>query len=401
MKIAFYIPNKNISNINLSNIDEGNPGIGGSEFSAVLIASNLCKKLNHEIYAFCDKKSNFPSSLKWQVCGDIIGAIKLSIKQNFDFIIIDGKLLTKEIICTFTNVRFIAWANTFISKEYLDFFSRMDNVINIINVGKEQLHLTKNHPIYKKSTFIYNAVPTGILKKFPNMTPNFKREHNVCYIGSLHPAKGFQFLAQAWPKVLKEVPDANLFIIGSGKLYGRNAQLGKWGIAKEEFEEEFMPYITQNGKIIDSVHFLGILGNEKYSILEKCKVGVPNPSGVSETFGYTAVEMEMMGCQVTTIKCPGYMDTVFNKKNLYNNTDQLSKYIIKLLIDNSYNYHNIDKFLDLFSVRLIVNQWIDYLSQLDKNKPIHIKKNLELYTYKFVFYKNQIKQKIKTLLKSL
>lgn len=80
------------------------------------------------------------------------------------------------------------------------------------------------------------------------MTPNFKREHNVCYIGSLHPAKGFQFLAQAWPKVLKEVPDANLFIIGSGKLYGRNAQLGKWGIAKEEFEEEFMPYITQNGK---------------------------------------------------------------------------------------------------------------------------------------------------------
>lgn len=122
MKIAFYIPNKNISNINLSNIDEGNPGIGGSEFSAVLIASNLCKKLNHEIYAFCDKKSNFPSSLKWQVCGDIIGAIKLSIKQNFDFIIIDGKLLTKEIICTFTNVRFIAWANTFISKEYLDFF---------------------------------------------------------------------------------------------------------------------------------------------------------------------------------------------------------------------------------------------------------------------------------------
>ena len=277
----------------------------------------------------------------------------------------------------------------------------MDNVINIINVGKEQLHLTKNHPIYKKSTFIYNAVPTGILKKFPNMTPNFKREHNVCYIGSLHPAKGFQFLAQAWPKVLKEVPDANLFIIGSGKLYGRNAQLGKWGIAKEEFEEEFMPYITQNGKIIDSVHFLGILGDEKYSILEKCKVGVPNPSGVSETFGYTAVEMEMMGCQVTTIKCPGYMDTVFNKKNLYNNTDQLSKYIIKLLIDNSYNYHNIDKFLDLFSVRLIVNQWIDYLSQLDKNKPIHIKKKLELYTYKFVFYKNQIKQKIKTLLKSL
>lgn len=44
MKIAFYIPNRGIYQKDLSNINEGNPGIGGSEFSAVLIATNLSGK---------------------------------------------------------------------------------------------------------------------------------------------------------------------------------------------------------------------------------------------------------------------------------------------------------------------------------------------------------------------
>ena len=218
-----------------------------------------------------------------------------------------------------------------------DVFAKMDNVVRVVNVGKEELEQTKGHLIYKKSTYIYNAVPTKILENFPDIIPNVKREPNVCYIGSLHAAKGFQYLAMAWPVVLKEIPKAQLYVIGSGKLYGRNNKLGKWNIASEEFEEMFMPYLTEHGKIIPSVHFLGILGEEKYNVLEKCKVGVPNPSGVSETFGYTAVEMEFMDCQVTTIKCPGYMDTVCQKENLYENTNELSQYIIRLLKNNNYD----------------------------------------------------------------
>ncbi|MEE0363040.1 MAG: glycosyltransferase [Prevotella sp.] len=402
MKIAFYLPNSSISKVDFSNVDKGNPGIGGSEYSVILIASNLCKRHIHEIIVYCDKESIFPVSLKWQVCKDFIGAIKLVIQQHIDYLIVDGKLLTEEILCRFSNVKFIAWANTFIPEKVQDVFAKMDNVVRIVNVGKEELEQTKDHQIYEKSTFIYNAVPTKILDSFPNITPNAERNLNVCYIGSLHAAKGFQYLAKAWPKVIEEIPEAQLYVIGSGKLYGRNNKLGKWNIANEEFEEMFMPYLTEHGKIIPSVHFLGILGEEKYSVLEKCKVGVPNPSGISETFGYTAVEMEFMDCQVTTIKCPGYMDTVCQKENLYENTNELSQYIIRLLKNNNYDRNKVLNYIDLFSVDKIIQDWEMFFIQLNnKSISINIVKDKKFYLNTLKYYFNRSKKKCKTYVKAL
>lgn len=68
MKIAFYIPNRGICQKDLSNINEGNPGIGGSEFSAVLIATNLSGKKGLEILLLCDRKGIFPNGLQTQPC---------------------------------------------------------------------------------------------------------------------------------------------------------------------------------------------------------------------------------------------------------------------------------------------------------------------------------------------
>lgn len=402
MKIAFYLPNSSISGIDFSDVDKGNPGIGGSEYSVILIASNLCKRNEFDIIVYCDKESIFPTSLKWQICRNLTGAIKLGIKQNIDYLIVDGKLLTGEILCRFANVKFIAWANTFIPAKVQDVFAKMNNVVSIVNVGKEELEQTKGHPIYQKSTYIYNAVPTKILDDFPNLTPNVKRKPNVCYIGSLHAAKGFQYLAKAWSAVLKEIPKAQLYVIGSGKLYGRNNKLGKWNIANEEFEEMFMPYLTKYGKIIPSVHFLGILGKEKYKILEKCKVGVPNPSGVSETFGYTAVEMELMDCQVTTIKCPGYMDTVCQKDNLYDSTDELSEFIIRLLKNEVYDREKILAYIENFSIKTVIHDWENFFMSLSDDKyALNIERNLWFYTNVLKFYLKLITSNVKKLLKIL
>lgn len=400
MKIAFYLPNAHISSIDFTNIDKGNPGVGGSEYSVILVASNLCK-LHYDVIVYCDSESVFPVALKWQKCSDLVGAIKSCICQHIDYLIVDGKLLTEDILCRFSNVRFIAWANTFIPIKYQNVFAKMDNVVSVVNVGKEEMELTKGHPIYRKSTYIYNAVPTRILDDFPNLIPNIKREPNVCYIGSLHAAKGFQYLAKAWPEVLKAIPEAHLYVIGSGKLYGRNAKLGKWNIASEEFEDLFMPYLTEHGKIMSSVHFLGIMGNEKYKVLEKCKVGVPNPSGVSETFGYTAVEMEAMDCQVTTIKCPGYMDTVCRKENLYDSTNDLSKYIINLLKNNDYDRKEILDYIEKFSIDNVIHCWEMFFTNLFENKhALNIKKGIRFYIYILVYYMNRIKYKIIKTLKT-
>ena len=119
-------------------------------------------------------------------------------------------------------------------------------------------------------------------------------------------------MAKAWPKILEEVPDAELFVIGSGKLYDKKSKLGKWGLADERYESTFMKYLTRGEDLLPGVHLLGTLGGEKYAVLAQTKVGVPNPSGHTETFCISAVEMQMMGARVVSKRCAGYLDTVRN-----------------------------------------------------------------------------------------
>lgn len=402
MKIAFFVPNANVSDIDFTTVEEGNPGIGGSEYSAILVASSLCKRGYDNVVVLCEKESRFPKELKWKACGDLVQSIVYAEKHSIDYLIVDGKLLTKEIVCRFSSVRFVAWANTFIPKKMYEFYAKQQNIVKIINVGKEQLEQTKDTVIYNKSCYIYNAVPTSVRGNFPDLLPNSKRAHNVCYIGSLHAAKGFQYLAKAWPKVTKEVPDAQLYIIGSGKLYGRKAKLGKWGIASADFENEFMPYMAKDGKILESVHFLGILGKEKYEVLSNCKVGVPNPSGVSETFGYTAVEMEFMDCQVTTIKCAGYLDTVCDKSNLYDSTEELSNYIVRLLNKQDYDNKSVLEYINRFSVDNVIDCWEKFFKNLEcENIDINIHRDWTYFACVFHFYTGRAKNKMKSIVKTL
>ena len=89
----------------------------------------------------------------------------------------------------------------------------------------------------------------------------------VTYVGSLVPAKGFHRLAQIWPEVISKVPNAELYVIGNGKVYDRNAKLGKYGISQSDYENQFMKYLTDDeGEILKSVHFCGIVGKEKRDI---------------------------------------------------------------------------------------------------------------------------------------
>ena len=73
-------------------------------------------------------------------------------------------------------------------------------------------------------------------------------------------------------------------------MYNNNARLGSYGIAEYFYEKKILKPITgDNGQILPSVHFCGVMGAEKFDILNESKVGVPNPSGLTETFGITAV----------------------------------------------------------------------------------------------------------------
>lgn len=358
-KIAFYLKNRNT--IDCSKIIEGNPGLGGSEYLIILIPTLLSLKYDDlEVTLYTDYQGVLPKNLEVVECHSFTEFANKCSENKEDYCVVNYTSVENKVIINFSNINFIIWCHNFASWKNLDFYAKQPNVVRIITVGREQLDLYRDHPAYNKSDYIYNAIPTHCLKDNAQKSiPYTQRGNNVVYIGSLIECKGFLHLAKAWKDVLKAIPDATLYVIGKGNLYNEKARLGSFNLADEKFEKKFIPYVSDDKGILKSVKFLGVLGNNKFDIINRCKVGVPNPGGLTETFGLTAIEMQIMGCNVTTIECPGYLDTVYNKNSLYKKTSQLADYIIKALnMKEAPDINNVLSFIEgKFAYDVIIPQW--------------------------------------------
>ena len=218
-------------------------------------------------------------------------------------------------------------------------------------------------------TYIYNMFDGRLFSYRP--MPSVPA---VTYTGSLVSAKGFHILANIWPQILKAVPEAQLYVIGNGQIYDRNAKLGSLGIADERYEKVFANAITENGALLPSVHFCGAMGKEKLEIYKKTTVGVMNPSGKTETFGLSAVEMEACGIPVVTKAANGLFDTVIDGKTGYliRNKNQLRDCVVELLQDkqkNAFYGQQAKAFADeTFLPEVLVKQWEQLFVDIKKGQ---------------------------------
>lgn len=370
MKIIYYLDNSRIKDINLSNPEKGNPGIGGTEYIIYSVVYYLSKIItgDFEIKLAAQYSETISPDIHCLSCINIHDAIA---KERPDYIIFkyEPYLYKEASVCAKgSNTKLIPWAHNFIRRSELTELANNPLVARIICVSKEQLNMYRDHKAFLKSVYIYNGMPVKYLKtELPSIPSYNERPYEVTYIGSIVPYKGFHILAQAWKDVLKVFPQAKLNVIGSGKLYDRTSKLGRYGIADEEYEKQFMPALTDDeGKIIPSVIFWGVLGIEKNEILKRTRVGVPNPTGVSETFCITALEMQAMGALVTTINFGGFKNTVFHTGILYNNPKELAASIVSLFQRKENHIQDFYKFMEEhFSFEHVTKDWIDFINHLD------------------------------------
>ena len=186
------------------------------------------------------------------------------------------------------------------------------------------------------------------------------RPHDAVFMGALDESKGFHVLAKAWPEVLRLVPDARLHVIGSANLYGGRFKIGPLGIAAENYEKKFGKYLcTKSGLLHPSVILHGQLGKEKYEIMTKCRVGIPNPDGNTETFCICAVEMQLCGCKVVTKWSSGYIDTVPFPNIMVSRTKDLASAIASSLVEDNFDCtSNLWNIRTHFSINAFGDKWM-------------------------------------------
>lgn len=413
IKIAFYHPDANFGDVDCTHLEKGNPGIGGSEYALLLVAEKLahCSQ-DLDVYLITQSNNaNMPDA-----GGRLLRLIARDEKELFDSLIenrIDVLTVRYGIILpsfrsdsdfyekAIDKFQIVIWNHNFIEKKDIKYFTKIQSVSRLVCVGKEQMDLLLDSIIYDKLDYIYNCLPDSFIKKSRDrITPIKNRPKNVVYMGSLTPAKTFDVLAKAWPTILKEEPEANLYVIGSGQVYDRTKKLGKFGIAEESYEHKFMHYLVdEEGEIIPSVHFMGLMGQEKDEILLNSRVGVPNPTGLSETFCICGIEMQLAGCLLTSMKCPGYLDTFCSDTTLlYSSISRLPNNVVKLL--RSYDSAKIEEAINFvdqnFNLDSIYKEWESlFTNHIWDGTHVHSPKVTFLgYRLKWLKYANRYLKKI-------
>lgn len=90
-RIAFYVNNARLSQIDYKSLHNGNPGIGGTPYQIILIATELSKRNNGiDVTLFVDKNGVFYEGLHVVKVNNCMEAINKADKDNYDYIIINS-----------------------------------------------------------------------------------------------------------------------------------------------------------------------------------------------------------------------------------------------------------------------------------------------------------------------
>ncbi len=345
MRVGFLLNDKNIEGVHLAEPELGNPGVGGTEHQIVLVAYFLKKirNINTVIYHYLNSV-NLPNCTENRIIDTEYDLIEKYFEDKLDVLVITSNSsgLTTEKwypMAEKNNIKCILWCHCYLNEKKIPEYIKYNFIRRIIFVGKQQHDAYIDSALINKATWIYN-IQTMAKEELCQA-----KENIVTYCGSIVLQKGFHYLAKSWNEIVNSVPDAQLYVIGSGTLYNRNSKLGKYGIADEQYENKFIKYlIDYNGNIINSVHFMGRIDDpqKKNAIYLKTKVGCVNPSGDTECCCTSAMEMSAVGIPVVTAAKNGQFDVVHDGVNgkLIKCASDLAPAIITLLKNDDYN-HNL------------------------------------------------------------
>jgi len=405
MKIGFFADNRQLPTADFRYPEEGSPGVGASLYTQVAVPFFIKKYLPEkaEVLIFAPSIEHMPSNIECVKADSIISAAQLAKDADVDYFVFRARLNDDEGILNFIDsisLPSIGVGQLTLFPKTIRQMSRSKHFKSLVCVGREQYDSLIDSPLKTKLGYIDNAV--HLKSCWSNSTSEEKDPRLVVYMGAMVPVKGFHQLAEAWPKVLNEFPDAKLSVIGSVKIYREGLSVGPLGVASKDYERnQIMPHLCDDqGNLHPSVTFHGQMGQEKFDVIRKATIGVVNPSGQSETCCVSAIEMSACKVPVVTGAYYALLDTILHKKTglLGRGNDDLAKNICALLSDIAYaerlgntGFQRVKNQFDFFA---IVPRWIALFEALDARRmpqPYGTLKNIR-YHYKALRILNSILQ---------
>lgn len=380
-----------------------NPGVGGTPFTIINVAILL--------------SINCPN---WKII--LVNSSKVEILEktatNFEQMIFDTP-------SDFLN--YLSEENSGVVIATVSFLSNID--LNLLKKQENRLICWSHHPFNRKLETIVKEVPVegivcvGIYQYFSNKTVNIpiyhiqnifvipqvakktafidKKQINIVHLGALYPAKGFLEIAKSWYELKKQFPNIKLHVIGSSETYGKQAG-SKLIPTSAEYANQILKFIPEadinNGEVI----FYGNLGEEKFDVIQQCDFAILNPTGRSEAFPASPLEVMTCGLPVIASDDYGMSDSMRFFPELAINGHQDIVNRVEFLVSDSLRYRELQqraiavaKWFDSQTDQ-IITRWIRLIDAVFENKEIDLSPIMPFYGSKVqLWYRRDIEPKIK------
>ena len=172
------------------------------------------------------------------------------------------------------------------------------------------------------------VLPHGLFLKPTNIIPKKEKKLTLLYVSRLVKMKGIEDAIKIFSEVVKKVPDAKFWIVGSG----------------EENYVKKLHTLVKELQLESAVTFFGYV-SEKKKIKLYQKSHFFLHTSVREGFGLVVIEANSQGTPVLSYDSPGLRDIIVNGVNGYlfkkGSLDKIVKHCISLY--NKSMYHSLVK----------------------------------------------------------
>jgi glycosyltransferase involved in cell wall biosynthesis len=369
MKVAFYLENGAIRNVDFTQPWLGNPGCGGTEylFSSLPYYINMEAGDKVESILFANSTDHMPPDVQVVQSQDCYEAARMAKKMGCAIFVYRPKRQSEmdmlDLLVSL-DLPTVLWIHVVPTSAYIRKIAACPAIRAFVCVEQEQHDTLYDTPLLGKLTYIVNGFDLDGFRK--DLDPTVPKDPNmVVHIGTMVPQKNFHLVAQAWPKILSRHPAARLVVIGSGSVYGAGGTLGPWGIADVEYEKRYMiPYLAgPDGHPHPSVKFVGKMGLEKKALIARAIVGIPNPTGDNENCPGTNIEMSACGTAVVSGARYGSLDTVVSGSTglLGNGQEDLIDNVVFLLknpdVAQQYGENGISFICRRYNYNSVIKEW--------------------------------------------
>ena len=146
----------------------------------------------------------------------------------------------------------------------------------------------------------YHVVPLGI--DVDRFTPHGNRftgmgSNSILFVGRMDPRKGLHRLLRAFAIVMREIPEARLFVVGGGA-------------ARAKYERMALEYSVKDGVI-----FKGVVSASELPGYFRSATLYTSPAEGGESFGLVLIEAMASGIPVVASRISGYDEVIEHGRN--------------------------------------------------------------------------------------